>query len=169
MGLIQSFTRPALARPNIYETVPGVIGTTSFTMTANQALAARVYLPYGPMPVTTLGYLCVAAVGNVELLIARPTAKDGLVVDLVATTGMVAASGTNAIQSIALTSAAVLQDNDFLIINPSGALQIRYATSYPTAGALKNRFALKGSAPNPWSGQVTLSTAANAPYIVAYG
>jgi hypothetical protein len=105
MSLITSFTRtgkPVL--PAFYETMRDGVGSSSLAMLANLAVGVRVSLPFGPLSVTSLGYICITATGSVELAILRPTVRGGLVTDLIATTGMVVAAGSAVVQTTALPS-----------------------------------------------------------------
>lgn len=169
MGLLRSFVSAPNTIPNIYETVPFVVGTASQGMTAAQAVGCRVYLPYGPILVTHLGYLVVTAAGNVELAICRPTTKDGLVLTPIGSTGSVATSGSSVVQTAALTTPTLMMDGDVLVLNPSSTVTIRVASTYATAGALKNRTVTKGSAPLPLTEQTFATSLAYVPYLVAYG
>lgn len=154
---------------NIYETFPLVIGTGTAALTAATAVGARVYLPYGSMLVTTLGYMCMVANGDVELLILRATVKDGLVLStIVGRTAQTASAGSSALHAINLVSPVMMQDNDILVINPTGTVQIRVATTYPTLGALKNRTVTKSSCPMPYTAQTFSTSLTTPPYIVAY-
>lgn len=169
MGLLRSFVSAPNTIPNIYETIPFSAYGASQAMTAAQAVGCRVYLPYGPMPITHLGYLCVTANGNVELVLCRPTTKDGLVLTPIASTGSVAAAGSSVVQAAALTTPATMLDGDVLVLNPSSTVTIRVATTYATAGGLKNRTVNKTSAALPLEQATFATSLAYLPYIVAYG
>lgn len=162
---------PSVTRRDIFETIPGAIGTGAQSMSANIAVGARVHLGEGAIEVDTLAYICTTATGNVELLILRPTTPGGLVVDVVATTGMVAASGSSAEHAIALVGGSVdLRHDDIIMLNPSSTVGIARATTYVTIGSRKNRFVSKSSAANPWgTSQVTLTAGLNiVPYLAAF-
>lgn len=160
---------PAEDAPEVWESVPFAYAGSTITMTANTGLSARVSgLPRGGMLINRLAYLCVSAVGNVEMLITKSTAKNGLTVDAVLSTGAILAAGSNAIQELTLPSNYLLENGDLVWVNPSGALQIRVFSSYATIGALKNRLVTKSSLPHPWSGQQSCAASASGPYVAAY-
>ena len=154
--------------PEVWESIPFTYTGSTLTMTANTALGARVVgLPRGGMRINRLAYLCVSAVGNVEMLVTKSTAKNGLVMDAAVSSGAVAASGSNALQELTISEYQLI-NGDTVWINPSGALQVRNASTYATVAALKNRLLAKASTPHPWSGQLTVAGASVCVYVAAY-